>query len=208
MVPVRNTEQELHQFRIRVAVAVGVVLTCFVLLAARFAWLQVIRHDQLSLQAEENRIQLVPIAPTRGLIVDRNGVVIAQNISAYTLELQPGRIEDLEQTMTEISGLVEISIKDRKRFRRLFEDSKSAESIPLKSRLTDEEVAILAANRFRLPGVEVRARLFRSYPLGETASHLIGHIGRISPADKLRLEESEQSGQYIGSPRSVRLGWN
>ena len=206
MVPVRNTEQELHQFRIRVAVAVGVVLTCFVLLAARFAWLQVIRHDQLSLQAEENRIQLVPIAPTRGLIVDRNGVVIAQNISAYTLELQPGRIEDLEQTMTEISGLVEISIKDRRRFRRLFEDSKSAESIPLKSRLTDEEVAILAANRFRLPGVEVRARLFRSYPLGETASHLIGHIGRISPADKLRLEESEQSSQYIGSTQIGKVG--
>ena len=92
MVAVRNTEQELHQFRIRVAVAVGVVVTCFLLLAARFAWLQVVRHDQLSLQAEENRIQLVPIAPTRGLIVDRHGVVIAQNVSAYTLELQPGRI--------------------------------------------------------------------------------------------------------------------
>ncbi|NBW44203.1 MAG: penicillin-binding protein 2 [Betaproteobacteria bacterium] len=206
MVAVRNTEQELHQFRIRVAVAVGLVVTCFVLLAARFAWLQVVRHDQLSLQAEENRIQLVPIAPTRGLIVDRHGVVIAENVSAYTLELQPGRIENLEQTITEISGLVEISIKDRRRFRRLFEDSKSAESIPLKSRLTDEEVAILAANRFRLPGVEVRARLFRSYPLGETGSHLIGHIGRISPADKLRLEESEQSSQYIGSTQIGKVG--
>ena len=206
MVAVRNTEQELHQFRIRVAVAVSLVVVCFVLLASRFAWLQVVRHDQLSLQAEENRIQLVPIAPTRGLIVDRHGVVIAENVSAYTLELQPGRIENLEQTMTEISGLVEISIKDRKRFRRLFEDSKSAESIPLKSRLTDEEVAILAANRFRLPGVEVRARLFRSYPLGETGSHLIGHIGRISPADKLRLEESEQSGQYIGSTQIGKVG--
>jgi len=206
MVAVRNTEQELHQFRIRVAVAVSLVVICFVLLASRFAWLQVVRHDQLSLQAEENRIQLVPIAPTRGLIVDRHGVVIAENVSAYTLELQPGRIENLEQTMTEISGLVEISIKDRKRFRRLFEDSKSAESIPLKSRLTDEEVAILAANRFRLPGVEVRARLFRSYPLGETGSHLIGHIGRISPADKLRLEESEQSGQYIGSTQIGKVG--
>jgi penicillin-binding protein 2 len=160
----------------------------------------------LSLQAEENRIQLVPIAPTRGLIVDRHGVVIAENVSAYTLELQPGRIENLEQTITEISGLVEISIKDRRRFRRLFEDSKSAESIPLKSRLTDEEVAILAANRFRLPGVEVRARLFRSYPLGETGSHLIGHIGRISPADKLRLEESEQSSQYIGSTQIGKVG--
>jgi penicillin-binding protein 2 len=133
-------------------------------------------------------------------------VVIAENVSAYTLELQPGRIENLEQTMAEISGLVEISIKDRRRFRRLFEDSKSAESIPLKSRLTDEEVAILAANRFRLPGVEVRARLFRSYPLGETASHLIGHIGRISPGDKLRLEESEQSGQYIGSTQIGKVG--
>lgn len=206
MVAVRNTEQELHQFRIRVAVAVGVVVTCFLLLAARFAWLQVVRHDQLSLQAEENRIQLVPIAPTRGLIVDRHGVVIAENVSAYTLELQPGRIEDLEQTITEISNLVEISVKDRRRFRRLFEDSRSAESIPLKSRLTDEEVAILAANRFRLPGVEVRARLFRSYPLGETASHLIGHIGRISPADKLRLEESEQAGQYIGSTQIGKVG--
>jgi len=206
MIAVRNTEHELHRFRIRVAVAIGLVLICFAILAARLTWLQVMRHDQLRLQAEENRIQLVPIAPTRGLIVDRNGVVIAENVSAYTLELQPGRIEDLEQTINEIARLVDISIKDRRRFRRLFDDTKSAESIPLKSRLSDEEVAILAAHRFHLPGVEVRARLFRSYPLGETASHLIGHIGRISPADKIRLEESEQASQYVGSTQIGKVG--
>jgi penicillin-binding protein 2 len=206
VISVRSTEQELQQFRMRIGVAGAVVAACLLILVARFAWLQVVRHDQLRLQAEENRIQLVPIAPTRGLIVDRNGVVIAENVSAFTLELQPSRIDDLEQTIDQIARLVEITVKDRRRFRRLYEDAKSAESIPLKTRLNDEEVATLAAHRFHLPGVEVRARLFRSYPLGETASHLIGHIGRISQADKARLEEAEVAGQYIGSTQIGKVG--
>ncbi len=206
MITVRDTEIELHRFRIRVAVALGLVLVCFALLAARLAWLQIVRHDQLRLQAEENRIQLVPIAPTRGLIVDRHGVVIAENVSAYTLELQPAKIFDLDRTIEELGQLIEVTPKDRRRFKRLVEDSRAADSIPLKSRLSDEDVAILAAHRYRFPGVEVRARLFRSYPLGETASHLIGHIGRISPADKARLEDQDLASEYYGSTQIGKVG--
>ena len=206
MITVRDTEIELHRFRIRVAVALGLVLVCFALLAARLAWLQIVRHDQLRLQAEENRIQLVPIAPTRGLIVDRHGVVIAENVSAYTLELQPAKIFDLDRTIEELGQLIEVTPKDRRRFKRLVEDSRAADSIPLKSRLSDEDVAILVAHRYRFPGVEVRARLFRSYPLGETASHLIGHIGRISPADKARLEDQDLASEYYGSTQIGKVG--
>jgi len=206
VITVRDTEIELHRFRIRVAVALGLVLVCFALLAARLAWLQIVRHDQLRLQAEENRIQLVPIAPTRGLIVDRHGVVIAENVSAYTLELQPAKIFDLDRTIEELGQLIEVTPKDRRRFKRLVEDSRAADSIPLKSRLSDEDVAILAAHRYRFPGVEVRARLFRSYPLGETASHLIGHIGRISPADKARLEDQDLASEYYGSTQIGKVG--
>jgi penicillin-binding protein 2 len=206
VITVRDTEIELHRFRIRVAVALGLVLVCFALLAARLAWLQIVRHDQLRLQAEENRIQLVPIAPTRGLIVDRHGVVIAENVSAYTLELQPAKIFDLDRTIEELGQLIEVTPKDRRRFKRLVEDSRAADSIPLKSRLSDEDVAILVAHRYRFPGVEVRARLFRSYPLGETASHLIGHIGRISPADKARLEDQDLASEYYGSTQIGKVG--
>src|SRR5690606_31332613 len=150
-------------------------------LVARFVWLQVVQHDQYAAQAEDNRIALVPIVPNRGLIVDRNGVVLARNYSAYTLEITPSKLQaDMESVIDELAKLVEIDTRDRRRFKRLREESRSFASVPLRTRLTDDEVARFTAQRFRFPGVEVQARLFRQYPMGEVASHVIGYIGRIN----------------------------
>ncbi|MGZ3159334.1 MAG: penicillin-binding protein 2 [Burkholderiaceae bacterium] len=200
MTEFKNTERELHFFRLRLS-AVGVfVFICFGLLFARFFWLQVIKHSDYAAQAEENRISIVPLVPNRGLILDRNGAILARNFSAYTLEITPSKIKgDLDALIDDLGALVDIQTKDRKRFRKLLEESKNFESTPIRTRLTDEEVARFTAQRYRFPGVEIQARLFRQYPLGEVASHVIGYIGRISQKDAATIDDSDDSANYNGT---------
>nr|WP_229520618.1 MULTISPECIES: penicillin-binding protein 2 [unclassified Massilia] len=186
---------------------VALVFICFGLLVARFVWLQVMQHDKFMLQAEDNRIALVPIVPNRGLIVDRNGVVLARNYSAYTLEITPSKLQaNLESVIDELSKLVTIEPRDRRRFKRLMEESRTFSSVPLRTRLTDDEVARFTAQRFRFPGVDVQARLFRQYPLGETASHVIGYIGRINQKEAAQLEEDGLDANYNGTEHIGKEG--
>ena len=195
----KNHQRELYYFQLRVGAAGIAVLVAFSLLLARFVYLQVAQHEYYRTKAEDNRISIVPIAPNRGLILDRNGVVVARNYSAYTLEIAPAKVADLERTITELGEVVDIQGKDRSRFRKLLAETRNAESLPIRTRLTDEEVARFAANRYRFPGVEIKARLFRQYPFGNTASHVIGYIGRISDKDQARLAELAVSANYRGT---------
>ena len=199
MTEIRNPDIELQQFRLRVLIAAIMVLLVFSGLIGRFFWLQIFQHEKYAAAAEENRISILPIPPDRGIISDRKGVVLARNYSAYTLELTPSKIKDLETTIDALSALVEITPKDRKRFKKLLEDSRRFESVPIRSRLSDEEVARFIANRFRFPGVEVQAKLFRQYPLAESASHVIGYIGRISQKDAETIEQREDAANYMGT---------
>jgi penicillin-binding protein 2 len=200
MTEFKNTEREVHLFRMRLSVAGVFVLICFGLLATRFVWLQVYKHNDYASQAEDNRISVVPVVPNRGLIMDRNGVVVARNFSAYTLEITPSKMQEpLDSVIESLSALVDIQPKDKRRFRRLLDEAKNFESVPIRTRLTDEEVARFTAQRYRFPGVEIQARLFRQYPLGETASHVIGYIGRISQRDAAKIEEMEDSANYAGT---------
>lgn len=203
---IRNVQLELARFRLRVLVASIMVLVCFGLLAARLFYLQVLRHDDLRAQAENNRTAILPIVPNRGLILDRNGIVLATNYSAYTLEITPSKVPDLMQTIDELAQILEITPRDRRRFKKLREEGKSFESIPLRSRLSDEEVARFAAQRYRFPGVDIKARLFRNYPYGELASHVIGYIGRINTSEKENLDEAEDAANYRGTEYIGKLG--
>jgi penicillin-binding protein 2 len=200
MTQIKDTERELQLFRLRLSVAGLVVFVCFGLLMLRFLWLQGVRHSEYAERAESNRISVVPAVPNRGLIVDRNGVILARNFSAYTLEITPAKLDrPLEVVIDELSKLVDIQPKDRKRFKRLTEESKTFESLPIRTRLSDEEVARFAAQGYRFPGVDIQARLFRQYPLGQTASHMIGYIGRVNKRDAERLEEGEDAANYRGT---------
>src|SRR5882672_8269502 len=206
MTELKNVEQELGRFRTRLVAAAAFVLFAFSLLTARLVYLQIYRHEELSTQAENNRIAVVPIVPNRGLIVDRNGVVLANNYSAYTLEITPTKVEDLDATIDQVSQVIEVQPRDRKRFKRLMEESKSFESLPIRTRLTDEEVARFTAQRFRFTGVDIKARLFRNYPYGDLASHLIGYIGRINTAEKEVLDDSDDEANYRGTEYIGKLG--
>ena len=208
MTELRNVEADLARFRVRVLVASFFVVMCLLLLALRLVYLQVVRHEDLKEQAENNRTAIVPIVPNRGLILDRNGVVLATNYSAYTLEITPSKVGDIEQTIDAISAVVDITARDRKRFKKLKEESKSFESLPIRTRLTDEEVAKFAAQRFRFPGVEIKARLFRNYPYGELGSHVIGYIGRVNQTEKKAMEDwpDEEQTNYRGTEYIGKLG--
>ena len=196
MTELKNLEVELSRFRLRLWAAVAFVLFCFGLLVFRLVTLQVVRHEQLATQAESNRIAVVPIVPNRGLIVDRHGMVLANNYSAYTLEITPSKVKDVEATIDALTEIVDIQPRDRRRFKRLREESKSFESIPIRTRLSDEEVARFTAQRYRFPGVDIQARLFRHYPYGELASHVLGYIGRINQREAKAMEDWPEAVSY------------
>ena len=202
----RDQRAELNTFRSRVTVAGFLALAAFGLLASRFVWLQVVQREHYHTLAEANRISVVPVVPNRGLILDRNGEVLAANYSAYTLEVTPSKVGDVERAIDELSQVIEVSARDRRRFRRLQEESKNFESLPIRTRLSEEEVARFAVNRYRFPGFEIKARLFRSYPHGDIASHAVGYIGRINEADVRRIESAGLTTNYKGTDHIGKLG--
>ena len=205
-VELKNHQQEIFNFRLRLAFGVGFVLVLMAILLVRFVYLQVVRHDYYQTLAENNRISVVPIIPNRGLILDRNGVVLAQNHSGYTLEITPNKISDLDTTIDQLAEFIDIGARDRRRFNKLLKERRNFETLIIRNRLSDDEVARFAAQQYRFPGVEIKARLYRDYPFGEEMAHLVGHIGRINQADLERLEASDQAGNYRGSDYIGKIG--
>ena len=205
-VELKNHQREIYYFRLRLVLSLGFVLVLLFILLARFVYLQAVRYSHYQTLAENNRISVVPIAPNRGLITDRNGVVLARNYSGYTLEITPSKAGELDAVIDELSVLVEIQPKDRRRFKKLLLESRNFESLPIRSRLSDVEVARFAAQRYRFPGIEIKARLFREYPYREQTSHLIGYIGRINQTEILKLEQDETAANYRGSDYIGKTG--
>lgn len=202
----RDAQREEQQFTLRLAVMSAFVLILFSLLLARFVYLQVVQHAHYHTLAEANRISIVPVAPGRGVIYDRNGVQLARDYTAHTLEITPGKAIDVNSTIERLAEIVEITPRDRRRFKQLLEESKSFESLPLRARLSDEEIARFAAHRFRFPGVEIKARLYRQYPQGDLFSHVIGYIGRINKRDVERLEAAGELANYRGTDYMGKVG--
>lgn len=203
---IKNLHLELARYHNRLRIGVGFVLVLALLLLIRLVYLQLVQHAHYQQLAESNRISLVPTVPNRGIIYDRNGKILAENFSGYTLEITESKADDLDALLARIGELIEITPKHLRQFRRLRAETHEFETVPLKSKLTDEEVAILAANSYRLPGVEVKARLFRNYPAGEGLSHVVGYIGRINDRDLSRLRESGKIVNYKGETHIGKVG--
>lgn len=202
----KNYQHEQYYFKLRLGFTAFVVVSLFSLLAMRFFYLQVTQYEHYQTLAENNRISLVPIIPNRGLILDKNGVVLAHNFFVYTLEITPSRVKNLEETIAEVSQLVEISSLDRKRFNKFREQSHSFESAPIRTHLNETEAAKFAVNHYRFPGVEIKSRLFRHYPLGKLGSHMVGYIARINEKDLQNLEKSGDLSNYKGSDHIGKSG--
>jgi penicillin-binding protein 2 len=202
----KNHQREIYFFRLRLIVGMAFILLLVLILLSRLVYLQIIRQNYFTTLADDNRISVVPIVPNRGLIQDRNGIVLAQNYSGYTLEINPLKVANLEDTITSLSQLVDIQPKDRKRFKKLLSESHTSDTYPIRSRLSEVEVARFATQRFRFPGVEIKARLFREYPFREKTSHLVGYVGRINDKDFALLEEKQLAPNYRGSDYIGKIG--
>ena len=205
----QQQRDDLAALRVRLVLAFLFALLLLGLLGLRLAWLQVVQHEHFADRAERNRTALVPVPPPRGQIYDRNGILLARNYSALTLEVTPGRVgRGLQEQIEALQQLIEITPRDLRRFERLRADSRRFEPLPLRTRLSDEEAAIFAANAYRFPGFEIRARQFRQYPMGQSAAHVIGYINRISERDIERLQAQDPAvlANYRGSTHIGREG--
>ncbi|MDO4636230.1 MAG: penicillin-binding protein 2 [Lautropia sp.] len=195
------------RFKRRLMVAMVGCLAGFGLLAAQSWHLQVVNYDKYHALAEDNRITMLPLPPQRGRILDRNGIVLAEDIYTPALEIATRQAHHIDRIAAQLGRIVPISALEILRFKRLAAGSKNADgTIPLKTRLTDQEAARLAAVRFRFDGIEIKTRPHRNYPLGTTAAHVIGHIGRISKADNDALAKNDQTSNYAGSTHIGKLG--
>ncbi|MEI6181851.1 MAG: penicillin-binding protein 2 [Polynucleobacter sp.] len=195
---------DLNSFQERIHIATLFVTFCFLLLVTRLVWLQLISHGKYSVLAESNRIALVPAPANRGLLIDRNGIVIGRNYSALTLDVNAEEVKgNVDQLINGLAEIIDISPRDRRNFKRSLEDSRNMGTFPLRSMLNEAETARFMANRYRFPGVEVRARSFREYPYNELASHLIGYIGRVSQRDK-EIMQAEIEGAKADDPDALQ----
>ncbi len=196
----RDHDAEARLFTGRVIVLWFVVLMAMLVLVLRLFQLQILEHERHSVQSDANRIQVQPIAPTRGLIYDRNGILLAENIPVSSLTVVRERAGDLTATLETLEELVDLTPAEIESFqRRLRERRRPYEPVPLRLRLDEEEIARIAVNRYRLPGVEVEAQLIRHYPFGDLTAHAIGSIRRISPNDLQRLDRVQYSAtRYVG----------
>lgn len=200
--------EDPSQFRRRAFLAIIFVFLCLCILLLRLAYLQLVKAADYQAAAYSNRTVSVPIAPQRGLIFDRNGTILAQNYWANSLEVFPTRIQGkrIDDLINDLSEIMAISPGDRRRYLRLREESRSYESIPLRTNLTDEEAARFIANRWRFPGLEIVPQQHRLYPMKGTASHVLGYISRISQRDLSRIEKNGTSAQYEGLHSIGKLG--
>ncbi|MDR2992037.1 MAG: penicillin-binding protein 2, partial [Burkholderiaceae bacterium] len=207
MTELRNVNAEVARFRRRLLVLALAMLAGFGLVGARLSVLQITRHEELNEQAKSNSTAVMPITPNRGEIFDRNGVVLATNYKTYTLEITPSLLEQpLDQVINAVAQLIQVTPRDRKRFARARADGRRFDSVPLRFRLTDAEVARFAAQAYRFPGVQVKARLMRIYPLGEAAAHAVGYIGRINQTEQDRIDDSDDADNYRGTDYIGKLG--
>lgn len=187
------------KFSNRVLVAGLFVMICFSIIVARLWVLQVDRHDGLVQRADSNRTAFVPIPPRRGDIVDRHGEVLARNQLNYTLEIMPAQVKSIDQMLTDLSEVVNLSEYELRRFKRKLQESSRYAHVVLRNNLNDIEAAWFASQAFRFPGVNLRGRWVRDYPQGQSAAHIVGYIGRISENDLVKLESMGQTGNYRGT---------
>ena len=203
----RRSSGEIVDFKKRLSATVVALVILASLLGARLIYLQIMRFEHFSVMSNDNRIKVVPRIPGRGMIFDRNGIVLAENYSAYTLELDPPKEEeDFWDVVDGISGLIEVTSDDRDRIEEALARRSRFTTIAIRSELSDEEAAIFLANAYKFPGVKLGARLYRKYPYGELTSHLLGYVGRVTDRDLTNLERQGQRSNYLRTDRIGKLG--
>jgi len=200
--PIGEARFEAELFRRRALAGFAIIVLCLIVLGVRFSFLQVRQHAELAARSDANRVLTRPLAPARGLVYDRNGVLLAENVAAFRLEITPEQAGDVQATVTRLADVLPISDDDITRFNALRKRKHSYEGVPLRLKLSEEEIARFSINRWAFPGVEVVPYLTRSYPLGEEFAHTVGYVGRIDENDLAKLD----AGEYAGTTHIGKTG--
>jgi penicillin-binding protein 2 len=187
----RDQSGERRVVRQRLVIASVIIGLLFFGLVGQLIYLQVGQHEQLSARSQDNRVRIAPLSPTRGIIYDRNGEVLADNQAAFRLSVIPEQVDDMPALLSALDNLIGISAEERAAFAEARAQARHFQQIPLKSQLTEQQVGRLAVNRHRFPGVEVEAYLSRHYPYASTAAHVVGYVGRIT-RDELRQRDQRR----------------
>lgn len=196
---IKNRYRELRFFQHRMLSVAGIIIFLVLCLVARLVYLQIFERNLYSTLSKENQLSLIPIEPTRGLIYDRNGVLLAENIPVFSLDVIPSKVKNLHQTVSALEQLINISPEDIREFYKELKQKRPFEPVPLKIKLTQAEVAKFSVNRWEFPGVMINARLIRYYPLGKTMAHVVGYMGRITAAELTHVNTANYSAtNYIG----------
>ena len=204
---IRDSAGEASLFRSRLTISLVVTIGLSLVLLWRYMSLQVINFDYFSTASDRNRIHTLPAAPKRGLIYDRDGVVLAQNQATYSLVLTKERIDDMDATLGDLQQLFDVGDDAIQKFLALVKQRKPYQSVPLLFKLSEDEISRFSVNRYRLPGVEVVAQLTRDYPEGEAFSHLLGYVGRINAREQKKILEDEKSARnYAATSHIGKLG--
>ena len=193
-VALKDTYTEKRIYGARSVTSVLFVLALVSLLVVRYFNLQITEHETYSTQSDRNRVQLQPIPPKRGLIYDRNGILLAENRPSYSLTIIKERVDDLDETIAVLSDIIDIDKDNLRKFKRLSQRRRPYSAVPLKLQLSEDDIAAIAVNRYRLPGVEVTAELARYYPQGDLFAHVLGYVGRISEREQAVIDEVNYSG--------------
>ncbi|EJE4208338.1 TPA: penicillin-binding protein 2 [Vibrio parahaemolyticus] len=203
---IRDYQAEARLFASRAIVAFFGIVILMGLLVANMYNIQVNQFQDYQTRSNDNRIKVVPIAPNRGLIYDRNGVLLAENRPVFNLELTPEKIKDIDATIQELQTILEITPEQIERFHRERKRTRRFKSVPLLTQLNEKQVAVFSVNQYRFPGVEISATLKRYYPYGEVLTHVIGYVSRINDRDMQRLIREEKDANYQATRDIGKLG--
>ncbi len=198
----KDNAEESRLIKRRVLIAAVVILVLMLAIIVRLGYLQVIKHDHFITLSQNNRVKVLPIPPIRGLIYSRDGVLLAENQPAFSLEIVPERVGNLEETIVRLGKIISINEEDIRRFHKELREKRRHESVPLRYNLDEYEVARFAIDSHRFQGVEVIARPYRRYPLKDITAHVVGYVGRIDDDDLSRLDKSN----YLGTTHTGKLG--
>lgn len=203
---IRDYKEEARLFASRAFIAfIGIVIMMGILVANLYN-IQVNQYQDYKTRSNDNRIKVVPIAPTRGLIYDRNGVLLAENRPVFNLEITPEKIKNMDDTIARLQELIEISSERVERFNRERRNTRRFKSVPILNQLTEEQVAVFSVNQHKFPGVEVTGTLKRFYPYGDVLTHVIGYVSRINDRDMRRLVREEKDANYQATRDIGKLG--
>lgn len=203
---IRDYQAEARLFARRAIVSFIGIIALMGVLVANLYNIQVNQYQDYKTRSNDNRIKIVPIAPNRGLIYDRNGVLLAENRPVFDLEITPEKVKNMDETIAQLQTIVEISPEQIERFERERKRTRRFKSVPILTQLTEEQVAVFAVNQYRFPGVEVSGTLKRYYPYGEVLTHVIGYVSRINDRDMQRLIDEEKDANYQATRDIGKLG--